>query len=257
MTEDRKDRVKRNFTRSRESYVQSKTHNNAGDLQELIHQLSPLRSWKVLDIATGGGHVARTLSPYVQTVYATDLTKAMLENTASHLQHLENIEYIVADAEQLPFLDESFDAVTCRIAAHHFPEPLSYIKECYRVLKPGGTFLMIDNTAPDKEELDRFYNTFEQWRDDSHVRAWKISEWKQWLLHEGFLIKKESLKQKNLPFRDWVERTCSDRSIQNQVEAYMMTAPASTKQYFSIQTSEGHVDSFSIDEWMVVGAKSS
>ncbi|WP_231514904.1 class I SAM-dependent methyltransferase [Oceanobacillus salinisoli] len=114
----------------------------------LVDWLSPDLQMSVLDIATGGGHVAKTLSPFVQTVFATDLTKEMLAVTANYLHDYKNIHYVIADAEDLPFLDQSFDIVTCRIAAHHFQDKERFIQGVKRVLKDDGKFLFIDNVTP-------------------------------------------------------------------------------------------------------------
>ena len=59
----------------------------------------------------------------------------------------------VADAEDLPFAANSFDLVTCRIAAHHFPRPRPLRgRRCVRVLRPGGLFLLQDQVTPEDRE---------------------------------------------------------------------------------------------------------
>ncbi|MDY0405940.1 class I SAM-dependent methyltransferase [Virgibacillus sp. 179-BFC.A HS] len=116
-----KDLVKQQFGKNSQSYVTSTTHGNEADVANLVQLLKPMPNGLALDIATGGGHVAKQLAKFVDRVVAADLSEAMLANTAKHLADLPNIDYIIADAEQLPFLTDSFDIVTCRIAAHHFP----------------------------------------------------------------------------------------------------------------------------------------
>ncbi|KHE72012.1 class I SAM-dependent methyltransferase [Halobacillus sp. BBL2006] len=251
MSDEMKRQVQTNFSKNKEAYVTSSTHKNQGDLDLINEWLQPEQRWTVLDIATGGGHVAKSLSPLVRSVFATDLTKDMLQNTAKHLRALSNIHFVVADAEELPFLDESFDAVTCRIAPHHFPSPESFITEVERVLKPGGIFLMIDNVAPEDEDLDNFYNTFEKMRDCSHVRALMVSEWKR-LLHGATLsIEQELTRKKTLPFPDWVKRTLDNDQERKDVERYFQNAEEKAFSYFSIQKENNRIQSFSIDEWMV------
>ncbi|QAS52561.1 class I SAM-dependent methyltransferase [Halobacillus litoralis] len=257
MSEDIKRVVKEAFSKSKESYVQSSTHKSQSDLDLITEWLEPENKWQALDIATGGGHVAKTLSRSVGTVFATDLTKDMLQNTARHLKEQHNIYYIVADAEELPFLDESFDVITCRIAPHHFPSPSKFIEETHRVLKPDGRFLMIDNVAPEDEQLDNFYNTFEKKRDPSHVRALKISEWQNYLEKHNLTINKQLSRKKRLPFREWVTRILSATEEHQAVEILMRQAPNTFKTYFSITEKEDCIESFSIDEWMVLAQKDS
>ncbi|WP_226585527.1 class I SAM-dependent methyltransferase [Halobacillus litoralis] len=257
MSDEIKKVVQDVFSKSKESYVQSSTHKSQNDLDLILNWVEPRPDWKVLDIATGGGHVAKTLSPHVHRVFATDLTKEMLQNTSSHLEKYANIEYVIADAENLPFLDESFDAVTCRIAPHHFPSPLQFIQESYRVLKPGGKWLMIDNVAPEDPELDRFYNTFEKQRDPGHVRALKKSEWNEMLRSQGFTIQKQLSRKKTLPFQDWVTRTLFTVPEQKAVEERFKQASQEMKEYFSIKEENHQVHSFTIDELMVLVEKHS
>ncbi|MFD2923347.1 class I SAM-dependent methyltransferase [Halobacillus naozhouensis] len=255
MKDETKHRVKETFAKNNEAYVQSKVHNNQSDLSLITEWLEPDPAWSALDIATGGGHVARQLSPYVKTVFATDLTKKMLENTASHLSSFDNIHYVIADAEELPFLPSSFDIVTCRIAPHHFPYPKRFITEAQRVVKKGGYFLMIDNTAPENDELDHFYNTLEKMRDPSHVRALKVSEWEKLFRENGFQLEDQLQRKKKLPFTDWLDRTLEDEKDKKQVTNYLRNADADVKLYFAVQEQGEKIDAFSIDEWMIKAKK--
>lgn len=257
MSDERKRHVQEVFSKNKQAYVDSKTHKKQSDLDEVIEWLKPDPSHKALDIATGGGHVAKALSSHCGTVFATDITKDMLQNTAHHLTSQQNIEYVVADAEQLPFLDESFDLVTCRIAPHHFPSPHHFIKEVARVLKDNGRFLMIDNVAPEDNGLDEFYNRFEKKRDYSHVRALKISEWEQLFLNHRLSVKKHLTRKKAMPFPDWVCRTLDNETDQKAVEEVFKQAPAEAKKHFSIIEVNGRVQSFTIDEYMVIVEKHS
>ncbi|UOQ44491.1 class I SAM-dependent methyltransferase [Halobacillus salinarum] len=255
MNDDVKKRVQETFSRNKEAYVQSKTHNNRTDLELISEWLTPEKDWTVLDIATGGGHVARQLSSSVSTVFATDITKDMLQNTARHLQGFPNIHYVVADAEELPFIDDMFDAVTCRIAPHHFPSPENFIKETARVLKPGGSFLMIDNVAPEDDELDSFYNQFEYIRDPSHCRALKVSEWKRLLANYYLPVHRELARRKQMKFSDWVSRTVKEKPMQDQIERWFINAPEKAKTYFSIIEQNHHIETFEIDEWKILTKK--
>ncbi|MCA0972472.1 class I SAM-dependent methyltransferase [Halobacillus litoralis] len=252
MTDEQKNKVRQTFSKNKEAYVTSSTHRSKSDLEQVTAWLQPQPSWKALDIATGGGHVAKELSRSAGMVFATDLTKDMLQNTARHLQDQSNIHYVVADAEELPFIDETFDVVTCRIAAHHFPNPSAFIQEVSRVLRPKGKFLLIDNVAPEKDELDTFYNTFEKMRDSSHVRALKISEWEKLLRDDQLPIVRSETRKKKLPYRDWLERTQDDTDQQKAIDEYFKQASPEQHTYFQYDDS---LTSFSIDEWVVLSQK--
>lgn len=253
---DAKQRVQETFSKNAEKYLTSHTHSKGKDLALMVEWSEPKRDWIALDIATGGGHVAKTFSPHVNKVVASDLTKDMLENTASHLGEYKNISYEVADAEQLPFSDHSFDLITCRIAPHHFPNPKSFIREVSRVLKQDGKFIMIDNVAPEEAELADFMNTLENMRDTSHVRCLPVSEWQKLCKKYHLHVLKSRTRKKTFDFHDWVNRTIEDESTKQKVSSYLRDADTTMKDYFQIKETLEDIEAFSMDEWMVLCEKS-
>lgn len=253
--EEVKKKVQNIFGKNAEKYVTSKIHGDAAELNQLVQTLNPQKDWVVLDIATGGGHVAKSLAPFVSQVFAADLTKEMLANTARHLESLKNIWYVLADAEALPFLDKYFDAITCRIAPHHFPNPEKFISEAGRVLKPGGHFLMIDNISPEEKELACFMNTVEKLRDESHCRCLSTGEWRKLFAASGLHETNSKSRKKTFEFKSWVRRTAgSDEQIKS-VEDYILQADQAAADYFQIEIHDGRVQSFKVDEWMALCVK--
>lgn len=251
-----KQKVKDVFGKNAEAYVTSESHSKAGDLSLLASWLQPQKDWVILDIATGGGHVAKTLSPHVSTVIVTDLTEQMLSNTRKHLnEDYKNMFYVIADAENLPFLEGTFDAVTCRIAPHHFPNPKEFILEVARVLKPGGKFLLIDNVAPEEENLDVFMNTVEKLRDESHVRCLTVNEWRNHFKAANFQELQSLNRKKTFQFQSWVARTADSQEQMEKVEQYIVATNEEIQNYFSVIISDGRVQSHQIDEWMVLCEK--
>ena len=115
----------------------------------------------------------------------------------------------------------SFDLVTCRIAPHHFPDIPTFVAETWRVLKPGGTFALVDNIAPDTESTPGFsnaelrdaaltYNAFEKIRDPSHGRCLGMAEWSEVLSDTGFDIVHKERLPKDMEFQSWGERLGCD-----------------------------------------------
>ncbi|MGG1663931.1 class I SAM-dependent methyltransferase [Brevibacillus sp. NRS-1366] len=249
--------VQQQFGKNAEHYVQSQTHAKGSDLELLVEWLEPAKSWTVLDIATGGGHVARTLAPHVSLVVATDLTRPMLEaaSRANHQANTDNILYVQADAEELPFLDEAFDAVTCRIAAHHFPDPMAFVREVSRVLRPEGAFLLIDNIAPEETDLALFMNQIEKMRDPSHVRCLSVSEWRA--LHSLNALEeiRQRQRKKKFEFLPWVQRTSESSEQEEAVERFLLEASETQQSYLELKIEQGRILTHQIDEWMVLWKK--
>lgn len=257
LTDRSKEKVKQQFSKTAEKYVTSSSHSKGSDLALLPEWLQLPKDSIVLDVATGGGHAAKALSPFAGSVFATDLTIEMLEAAQKHLKTItNNVFYVVADAESLPFLSNTFDAVVCRIAAHHFPNPERFVKEAARVLKSGGRFLLIDNIAPESKVLDQFVNQLEKLRDTSHVRSYSVSEWTEWLETHEFVIEKEEIRQKKLGYPEWVSRTTSSKQQITQVDNHLLSADKEIKEHFCIEVENKQIQFFTIDEWMVVSRKS-
>ncbi|MBD1382826.1 class I SAM-dependent methyltransferase [Metabacillus arenae] len=251
-----KQKVQEQFGKNSEKYVTSSTHSKGSDLSLLPEWLTLHSEAIVLDIATGGGHVVKAIAPHAAQVFATDLTYQMLQAAKRHLEKSQsNISYVIADAELLPFLDNTFDAVTCRIAPHHFPHPDKFVKEAARVLKPGGKFLLIDNIAPQDKELDDFVNRLEKLRDDSHNRSCSINEWTVWFEEAGFTLLKAEARKKTFDYPEWVRRTTTSEEQIKTVNKHLLSANDKIIDYFSINTSNDSIKSFVIDEWMALSSK--
>ncbi|MEW9671889.1 class I SAM-dependent methyltransferase [Ammoniphilus sp. 3BR4] len=248
-----KAKVQDQFGKNAEKYVASESHAKANDLSEMIDWLSPESNHVALDIATGGGHVTKALSPQVGQVFSTDLTLPMLEAAKRHLDSTcKNVFYVQADSESLPFLEETFDIVVCRIAAHHFPNPERFVREVGRVLKPGGRFLLIDNVAPEQDGLDVYMNQLEKLRDESHVRCYTTLEWKQWFVQANLQYERAVLRKKTHNFPVWVRRTTETEEQVRRVEEHILAGSQDMQSYFSVTVEEGEIKSLQIDEWMVM-----
>src|SRR5258706_8871734 len=97
----------------------------------------------VLDLACGVGDPALSIAAEVAPsgrVTATDLGPGMmsLAEELARKKGITNIEFREASAESLPFPGESFDVLTCRFGVMFFPDLPKALRECFRVLKPGG-----------------------------------------------------------------------------------------------------------------------
>lgn len=217
--------VQQQFGANAANYVGSTVHAKGASLAGLVEAVRPENNWSCLDVATGAGHTALAFAPHVAHVLATDLTEEMLEQVRKLVAEkgLANVDTAHADAEALPFEDGQFDLVSCRIAPHHFPDIAKFVAESHRVLKPGGTFALVDNVSPDTmttpghdtadlQDAAARYNEFEKIRDPSHGRAWTPNEWLQCLETTGFTVTHHELLDKAMSFKAW----CKNQSVPQQ-----------------------------------------
>ncbi|EOO62534.1 SAM-dependent methyltransferase [Bacillus cereus VD196] len=251
--------VKQQFGNNAEKYVKSNIHANGLDLQYVVQQVEPRHNTRLLDIATGGGHVANLLAPMFKEVVALDLTEKMLEKAEDFIRgngH-ENVSFVVGHAENLPFSDESFDTITCRIAAHHFVETSQFIFEVNRTLEDGGLFILIDNVSPENNEFNAFYNFIEKERDPSHERALKKTEWITLFEKHGLQMQTCFTFDKKFDFDWWCDMT--DVPVQKRVKLTecMMKASNAMQEFFNIHFENNKVDSFYTEMALFVCKKNS
>lgn len=194
---------------------------------------------RLLDVATGAGFTALGFSPFVQSVVGTDVSTGMLEQARkrSAEQGISNVEFREAPAESLPFPDGTFDLVTCRIAAHHFVDVMSFVREAARVLRSGGVLLIGDTTVPEEPEVDTWQNHLEKLRDPSHVRNYNKSEWRQFVSDAGLTV--EEITDQGgairVPLSDWLIKAGCTSEQSTAVREMFDSAPEAAKSTFHIE----------------------
>ena len=167
-----------------EAYRESDAHREGRDL-ELFAEWAEGET--ALDVATGGGNVARVLRGAGFEVVTIDSAPGMRPT-------------VVSRAEEIPFADASFDVVACRVAAHHFQDPGLALNEMARVSR--SLVLLSDNLFVGEagEEADRL-------RDPTHVRNYSEAEWRRMFDRAGLEIEAYELEDKRIEFEAWLERS--------------------------------------------------
>ncbi len=257
-SDDIKQLAKAQFAGSAERFVASPLHRLGDDLLQMVSLAKLSGTERVLDVATGGGHTALAFSRHAKEVVASDLTPRMLEVAAQFVaeHQQDNVRFVLADAEALPFPDADFDVVTARLAPHHFPSPARFVQQVARVLRPGGRFILDDNMAPEDDELDAFMDRFERWRDPSHVRALRLSEWRSLCEESGLrVIHTDPLTKKVYPYVEWTERMRLPHKESEGLAQWLQSVSAKCKDFFDIQVSDGKVVSLCATFGILVAVK--
>ena len=111
--------------------------------EELARRASELRPRRILETAAGTGAVTEALHEALPRaeIVATDLNQPMLDVAAERLRS-DNVRFVAADAQQLPFEHASFDLVVCQFGAMFFPDRVRAHSEARRVLRSGGHYLL-------------------------------------------------------------------------------------------------------------------
>jgi ubiquinone/menaquinone biosynthesis C-methylase UbiE len=109
----------------------------------------------VLDIGTGTGIIAHTISPFVNKVIGIDISPDMLSRAVEH--RTDNEEFVQMDTRKLQFDDQRFTKVTARMVFHHILEDIQKaMDECHRVIKKGGRIVFSEGVPP-SEHVKPFY----------------------------------------------------------------------------------------------------
>ena len=166
-----------------DAYRESEAHRKGRDL-ELFAEWAAGKT--VLDVATGGGHVAARLREAGCEVVTCDPAPGMRPD-------------VICRAEDLPFADGSFGAAACRVAAHHFEDPEAAVREMARVARE--LVLVADNLYLGEagEEADRL-------RDPTHLRNYSEDEWRGLFEQAGLEVEVFEHEEKRVALEPWLER---------------------------------------------------
>ena len=168
-----------------EAYRESVTHREGSDLDLLV-------SWAegetALDVATGGGHVARRLREAGFEVVSSDLAPGMQPD-------------VVCRAEDLPFADSSFDTVVTRIAPHHFEDIGTAVREMGRVAR---RVVLVEDTLYESEAMEEIERRY---HDPTHVRSYSEAEWRSFLDDAGLEVEQVEFEEKWRNVDEWCDRT--------------------------------------------------
>jgi len=214
-----KDLVREEFTRQADDYAAAPMIRDIDHIEKLVSIAAPRPDARVLEIATGPGHVAMAFAKVTREVVGIDLTDAPLKIAGKMRAErgLKNVSFRQGDVEaRLPFADNEFDVVVCRFAVHHFENPAAVVKEMARVCRIEGTVAIEDLISSEHPARAEYYNRFEQLRDTSHTRALALSELIKTMASAGLEIMRFESSALRNPVDRWFQsaQTTPDREAQ-------------------------------------------
>ncbi len=196
----------------------------------LARSLEMIPAPLVLDVATGTGRLPRALlrqPPFQGRVIGLDLSKGMVREAVRRTAQFANrLTFMWQDASQLPFRENTFDAVTCIEALEFMPDPPRVLDELIRVLRPGGVLLITNRVGPDARFLpgrafdpDRFEKMLEErYLEQIRTRSWQVDYNLIWAVKRG-----EPQGGGIQPLEEILRCPACDSPLEREAEAFRCT----------------------------------
>ena len=131
--------------------------------KRLIEWMNPKKDDHLIDMAAGTGDIANAFLSRIKNqgyVSCVDPNKLMIEQGKKKLKHLNNIQWHVSSAENLPFKDNMFDIYSVSFGVRNFSDTQKALREAHRVLKSGGRFICLEFSKVENEILNKLYKMY-------------------------------------------------------------------------------------------------
>ena len=131
--------------------------------QRFIEWMNPKKGDSLIDMAAGTGDIANAFLRRIKNqghVSCVDPNKLMIEKGKKKLKHLNNIQWHVSSAENLPFKDNIFDIYSVSFGVRNFSDTQKALGEAHRVLKSGGRFICLEFSKVENEILNKVYKMY-------------------------------------------------------------------------------------------------
>ena len=216
--------VRDSFRKVAANYSRSTFHTSAVRLQEVVDLVRPKKGDLALDVATGTGNTAFALAPHVRRVIGLDVTREMLNEArrVARERSIDNVDWVIGDAEYLPFQDATFDVYVVRAAPHHFRHVDAFLAEAFRVLKPDRDAAFVD-CAPPMPARDVLHEV-EVRRDPSHILSLTVEEWVEKLERAGFEVESAVGRELDWNYEDWMGNMAIGPELSDELAAIIESA---------------------------------
>jgi len=131
--------------------------------RDLLNMMNPSENQKLIDVACGTGDIAKLYVNYANNnsqITCVDPNKGMIKKGKIKLKKHNNLNWIIASAENLPIPKDTFDFYTISFGLRNTKDLGKALKEAYRVLKPGGRFLCLEFSKIQNSGLSFMYKNY-------------------------------------------------------------------------------------------------
>ena len=188
----------------------------------------------VLDVGTGTGIVLHAIAPKVHEIIGLDISQAMLENS-----NWQNNKYFVKRDIREPFFHESvFDRVVARMAFHHIIEDTqNAVDECYRILKPGGKFILSEGIPPNKQVKKDYIEIFKL--KEERI-TFMLEDLVEMMNKAGFKnIRTSTYVMPKMSINNWLEKSGLPPQNQDKIFEMHICAPDYFKKAYNMKIIRG------------------
>lgn len=226
------------FDRQAALYAGSAVHRQGASLPVLVDYAEVVPGERALDVATGTGNTAFALAEAGADAIGLDVSTGMLSQARRRAEEEGvSIRFVEGSAENLPFPNGSFDLVTARHAPHHFRDVPRFLAEAWRVLSPGGRFVMADGVSP-TAEAHGWFDRWQRLRDPSHFDSRTVDAWRDLARDAGFEWTCDTLVPYRLEFGWWTRQSGATPETIAELERHATTASPTIREAVGLEFEE-------------------
>lgn len=176
----------------------------AAELDAALRRFLPLQGdERALDVGCGAGALALALAPRVREVVGVDPVPELLERARTRAP--ANASFVEADGSALPFDDASFEVGGTLRTLHHVARPEVVLAELVRVVRPGGSVLVVDQLAPADPLEALAVDRFERARDAGHTRLLPDVDLRQLFEANGLVVRRSRSELEHRPLDAYLD----------------------------------------------------
>ncbi len=255
MSQQTEEEIQSEFQRQAQQMASAPAFQDSQAMRRLVEAVGNSLSARVLDLACGPGIVAEAIAPHVRAVVGIDMTPRMIELARQRFReaHLENGQFAVAAAEDLPFDDASFEQVITRLSLHHLADATAVLAGARRLLRPAGRLIVADVISSDDPDEAMLHNSIEMLRDPTHVWMLPPDELLSAIKRAGFTITREQCWQQQRSFAEWAAIIADPRRTEPLENVMRALARAGLAAGISLDEEQGQLRF--THTWMLVEAR--